>query len=110
MRAFDKLLEAMSRQQPERRPKIRYRIVGTIVFKNPNGTGDKHENNINEVVYAHSPEQAEGAVAKKIADKRGFRYFNYYKGRAHTITVEPEPPPPPTRLPYKDDEQLEMDF
>lgn len=111
MRAFDKLVEAMSRPKPQPRPRIRYRVIGTIIFRNPHGYDQRlHVNNVNEVVYAYSPAQAEGIVAKRIAEKKKFRRYEYFKNQGHSIKEEPEPPPPPTRLPYKDDEQLEMNF
>lgn len=69
---FDKLVSLYES------PSGMYSVTGTIVFTNPFGTTPKHENNVSEVVTAHSPEQAVLVAAKRIARRNGFRN-SYFK-------------------------------
>jgi len=81
----------------------KFNVKGYMIFKNPNGTGVKYVHNINEIVYAHTKEQAVFKTAKAIALKNRFGNSYYEKDRGYTVSEVPDSPPPQMRLPYRDD-------
>jgi hypothetical protein len=82
---FDKLVSLYES------PAGMYNVSGTIVFTNPFNTTPKHENNVNEIVTANSPEQAVLVAAKRISKRNGF--LNSYFKKNYGYKVTPYTPP-----------------
>ena len=80
----------------------KFNVKGYMIFTNPNGTGRKYVHNINEIVYAHTKEQAAFKAAKEIAIKNRFGNFYYEKNKGYAVSEIPEAPIQ-MRLPYRDD-------
>lgn len=81
----------------------RFQVTGEIIFKNPNGTGPKHQY-VNTIINAASEGQAVLLAAKTVANQKKFGNSYYHVGRGYKVERLPDVEPPAPRLPYRDDE------
>lgn len=81
----------------------RFQVTGEIIFRNPNGTGPKHQG-VNTTIQATTKEQAVFLVAKIIANQKKFGNSYYHQDRGYRVVELPDAPSQQLRLPYKDDE------